>query len=123
MQSASRRGYASLIRTSRALISLSNVHAPPIVRQTSKTSSKLILQSTNAFHSYCRLQSQAAAAEASAEIKSKPDNDLITRFEDLETRGLMSRTIINTITKDMKLETMTPVQAKTINATLKGNDM
>ena len=47
----------------------------------------------------------------------------ITRFADLSERGLVCDTVVNTLTKDMGLETMTQVQSMTINETLKGVDV
>lgn len=48
---------------------------------------------------------------------------LITKFEDLATRKMVCQTVVDTITKDMGLETMTHVQSLTIDETLKGSDM
>lgn len=47
----------------------------------------------------------------------------ITRFQELSDRGLVCDTVVDTITKDMGLSTMTQVQSMTINETLKGIDM
>lgn len=47
----------------------------------------------------------------------------ITKFKELEERGLVHRNVIRTITNEMKLETMTEVQTRTINEALKGTDM
>ena len=49
--------------------------------------------------------------------------DIITRFEDLKARELVCPTVINTLTRGMRLETMTPVQSQTIHETLKGVDV
>lgn len=49
--------------------------------------------------------------------------EIIKTFAELGERGLVSGTIIDTITKTMGLETMTVVQSMTINETLKGIDV
>jgi ATP-dependent RNA helicase MSS116 len=46
----------------------------------------------------------------------------ITKFKELEERGLVHRNVVRTITDEMKLETMTEVQSRTINEALKGTD-
>ena len=47
----------------------------------------------------------------------------VTKFKELAERGLVCPTVVNTITRDMGLETMTQVQSLTINKSLKGTDM
>ncbi len=47
----------------------------------------------------------------------------VTKFEDLASRGLVCQTVVETITKDMGLHTMTQVQSLTLNESLKGIDM
>jgi len=54
----------------------------------------------------------------------RPEKDgLATKFQELADRGMVSKTIVKTLTEDMKLETMTQVQSMTINETLKGIDV
>lgn len=48
---------------------------------------------------------------------------VVTRFEDLELRGMVNRSIVRTLTNEMKMENMTEVQTATINEALKGTDM
>ena len=62
---------------------------------------------------------QQAAAEAQSETT---ENGPITRFDELETRGIVHPNVIRMLTGPMGLETMTEVQIKTINETLKGTD-
>ncbi|KAK5002916.1 hypothetical protein LTR60_006965, partial [Cryomyces antarcticus] len=77
----------------------------------------------------------AAAIEAEAEYDSNHQNrpskttgdgaaarSPITKFHELESRGLVHRNVVRTITDEMKLETMTDVQSATINEALKGTD-
>jgi ATP-dependent RNA helicase MSS116, mitochondrial len=47
----------------------------------------------------------------------------VTEFSELARRGLVHPNIINTITKQMRLTTMTDVQTRSINEALSGVDM
>ena len=47
----------------------------------------------------------------------------VTKFKDLVERGMVCKTVVDTITKTMGLETMTEVQSMTISQSLKGQDM
>ena len=47
----------------------------------------------------------------------------VTKFKDLVERGMVCRTVVDTITKVMGLETMTEVQSMTISQSLNGKDM
>ena len=47
----------------------------------------------------------------------------ITEFDELAKRGLVHPNLINTITRQMRLTTMTDVQTRTINEALYGTDM
>jgi len=47
----------------------------------------------------------------------------ITRFTELGDRGIIDRSVINTLVKKMGLETMTEVQSLTINEAIKGSDV
>ena len=64
-----------------------------------------------------------AASEEILEGTSEKQQEYITRFEDLATTGKVHETLINTLTRRMQLENMTPVQSQTINETLEGVDM
>lgn len=66
-------------------------------------------------------QSKPPASDASTEFADQ--NGPVTKFKDLEKRGMVCRTLINTVTGKMGLETMTHVQTLTINESLKGIDM
>jgi ATP-dependent RNA helicase MSS116 len=59
--------------------------------------------------------------------EAQPEQDiqdgLVTDFKELATRGLVHPNIVNTITKQMRLQTMTDVQARTINEALSGIDV
>ena len=58
-------------------------------------------------------------SQINAQIKSGP----VTQFEELSERGLVCRTVVDTLTAKMGLKTMTQVQSMTINETLKGIDV
>lgn len=54
----------------------------------------------------------------------RPKEDgLVTSFAELAERNMVAKTVVDTLTKDMRLETMTEVQSLTINESLKGGDM
>lgn len=75
-----------------------------------------------AFHQSAKWR-QVVAGEATQDDSVPAQNEPVTRFEDLATRGLVHPNIVNTITKSMKLETMTDVQTRTINEALSGIDV
>ena len=58
-----------------------------------------------------------------AQINRAVQHGPVTKFQDLAGRGMVCQTVVDTITKDMGLETMTQVQSLTINESLKGQDM
>ncbi len=47
----------------------------------------------------------------------------VTKFIDLAEQGLVCRTVVDTLIRDMGLETMTQVQSLTLNESLKGTDV
>ena len=47
----------------------------------------------------------------------------VTKFKDLMTRNLVCKTVVDTLTEYMGLDTMTQVQSLTIKETLKGIDV
>ncbi|OTA63723.1 DEAD-domain-containing protein [Hypoxylon sp. EC38] len=71
-----------------------------------------------------RLYSQeSAVARPETDIENKPGGIYdVNRFEDLKNLGVDER-IVRAITQDMGYETMTEVQALTINPALKGTDL
>jgi ATP-dependent RNA helicase MSS116 len=75
---------------------------------------------TAAFHQSAKWR-QVEAAQARED--STAHDEPVTRFEDLATRGLVHPNIINTITRQMRLETMTEVQSRTIHEALSGVDV
>jgi ATP-dependent RNA helicase MSS116 len=89
----------------------------PLVWRTAARVPKITVSS---FHHSAKWQQVEATATTDAAAK---DGGLITQFEDLRTRGLVHPNVIDTITKQMKLQTMTDVQTRTINEALSGVDM
>lgn len=66
---------------------------------------------------------QQIAAEAHADHTSAEQAGPITEFKDLERQGLVHRNVIQTITNQMRLTSMTDVQVRTINEALSGVDV
>jgi ATP-dependent RNA helicase MSS116 len=56
-------------------------------------------------------------------IDAAVSGGLVTTFDDLATRGFVHQNVVNTLTKEMGLHTMTEVQTRTINEALNGSDM
>ena len=50
-------------------------------------------------------------------------SSFITQFSELSRDGLVGQNLVDTLTKSMKLETMTEVQSKTLNEILTGADV
>lgn len=79
------------------------------------------LLSIRAFQSSVRLAGvEAAATEASQPVEASTP---ITKFRELQDRGIIHPNVIQAIVKDMGLETMTDVQSATINQAIHGTDM
>ncbi|KAK8173059.1 P-loop containing nucleoside triphosphate hydrolase protein [Phyllosticta citrichinensis] len=76
--------------------------------------------SLRTFQSSSQLSQVQAAAAAT---QSNQQTQRISRFDDLETHGLVHPNIIKSITGDMGLETMTEVQTASINEALRGDDV
>lgn len=60
---------------------------------------------------------------SNAQTKRPTNYGPVTHFKELAERGMVSETVIDTITRQMGLETMTHVQTLTINEILKGQDV
>ena len=58
-----------------------------------------------------------------SQINAATKHGPVTKFQQLADRGMVSPTVVKTLTQDMRLETMTQVQSLTINETLKGIDV
>lgn len=65
------------------------------------------------------------SADAAVAEDTAPENAVvgeISSFQELETIGV-HRNLLDAVIEDMRYDTMTPVQAKTITPALKGTDM
>ncbi|KAG5950419.1 hypothetical protein E4U53_005099 [Claviceps sorghi] len=71
-------------------------------------------------HASRNYSSEATAVDA--EVPEAAPSGEVVKFEEL-TRFGVHENLLKAITKDMRYETMTPVQAKTINPALKGTDI
>ena len=60
---------------------------------------------------------------SNAQTKRPTNYGPVTTFKELAERGMVSGTVIDTLTRQMGLETMTHVQTLTINEILKGHDV
>ncbi|MCJ1477475.1 hypothetical protein MMC13_006147 [Lambiella insularis] len=65
----------------------------------------------------------AQAHDPQSHIGRGRQEGLVTKFQELADRNMVSPAVVKTLTQDMKLETMTEVQCLTINETLKGIDV
>ncbi|KAL9135370.1 MAG: hypothetical protein Q9175_003446, partial [Cornicularia normoerica] len=64
-------------------------------------------------------QTRPSDAQINRAVRHGP----VTKFKELAERGMVCQTVVDTITKDMGLETMTQVQTLTITESLKGLDI
>ncbi|KAF2628735.1 DEAD-domain-containing protein [Macroventuria anomochaeta] len=123
MFGAFRRCPATLSKSISRVAVSSNILRTPLTR-TSTTlripSSRIANASIAGFHSSAKWQQVAQEVEAEQTIAEEGP---ATTFAELATRGLVHPNIINTITKQMKIETMTDVQQRTINEALSGVDV
>ena len=86
-----------------------------------RLSIRLNQPSIRCLHQTTLLRQQAATQEQ-PEYNSESGKP-ITRFDELETRGVVHPNVVRMLTGPMGLETMTEVQQKTINECLNGTDM
>ena len=68
-------------------------------------------------------QVNSKKSPSASQIDELRSRGLITKFRELAEQKLVSPVVVETLTKNMGLETMTPVQSLTINETLKGTDV
>ena len=136
---ALRRGPASIGRpflfpssSIRCIQSLTNRHRPSAVTRilTSVSESTRAYSTTQRWAQLAYAQRESAqddfhnqppASDPSTQVADQ--NGPVTKFKDLVTRGMVCRTLVDTVTGKMGLETMTHVQTLTINESLKGIDM
>ncbi len=145
MLNIARRGPSSIARSLFSLSSCSRCSRPvnsqdlqPCVPRTIFPTTARHFGSSSQWRRYAAasvaVEDEAIEGEIEQEVFSQtPPSDTqinravrhgpVTRFEDLAERGMVCQNVVNTITKEMGLETMTQVQSMTINESLKGQDM
>ncbi|CAM1511438.1 Fc.00g089510.m01.CDS01 [Cosmosporella sp. VM-42] len=104
---------ASLLIQSRSTLPITRRHIVPSL------SSRIA--PLRSIASISRAYSTEATAEAPEVTSAAPSEELL-RFDDLERLGVHPN-LLRAITHGMNYDTMTPVQAKTINPALKGTDI
>jgi ATP-dependent RNA helicase MSS116 len=109
---------------SRVAVSSSTLRTPLTLTSTPAALRIPLSRSANAsiasFHSSSKWQQVAQEVQAEEAIAEEGP---ATTFSELASRGLVHRNIVDTITRQMKIETMTDVQQRTINEALSGVDM
>ena len=86
------------------------------------TSSRLVLPLKNVATFGRSYSTETAEAAAAAETEAPAADGQVVRFADLDKLNVHPN-LITALTKGFGYDTMTPVQAKTINPALKGTDM
>lgn len=71
------------------------------------------------------LEQEVNAQKSPSDAQSNQDVNYgpVTKFKELGDRNLVCKTVVDTLTHSMGMETMTQVQSMTINESLKGLDM
>ena len=90
----------------------------PTVQRTAAALSRSSIPMQGKFSRIMMYSTEATALET--EAIELPNAEEVTAFADL---SQVHPNLLEAITKDMGYDTMTPVQAKTINPALKGTDM
>lgn len=140
MITAARRGHASIARCLRlppstfpttsnlALLSWKNTN--PIARLPSTPASRAFSiasqwkqEAAVQSQEYQRTGNSTGGQSSQNPPQSKAQYGPVTKFAELGERNMVCPSIVDRITRDMKLETMTHVQSLTINETLKGIDV
>lgn len=116
---SSLRRCALQARTAASAALLSQTRAALPVARSQVLTTQLSIASINRLTSFTRAYSSEAVAEQGSEAAST-DAEPSVRFAELE--GI-SDSLLRVILDDMKYDTMTAVQAKTIKPALKGTDM
>lgn len=122
MFGAMRRCPVNLPRSVTLLASSSNSIRTPILQSRNALkvfSPRLTKPIVASYHQSTKWQQVAAAQQVAEPVQE----ELITEFEDLARRKLVHPNIINVVTNQMKINTMTEVQSRTINEGLSGTDV
>lgn len=139
MFNAARRGPASIVKTARSPYHtrcLRFILPRPLTSKPLRILPILSACNFSAFHVTRQRAAEAAIIEdeidhevtaqrptSDAQIGEATRHGPVTRFIELQERGMVCSTVVKTLVEDMKLETMTQVQSLTINETLKGGDV
>ncbi|KAK5705644.1 hypothetical protein LTR17_021510 [Elasticomyces elasticus] len=75
---------------------------------------------SRSYHQTSLLRQNAAATRTA---EDDAPSGVLTRFEELETHGIVHPNVVRTLTQSMGMESMTEVQQATINEALKGTDI
>jgi hypothetical protein len=125
MFGAFRRCPATLSRSLSSAAAASRALRLPLTRTPTTLripATRLANASFAGFHHSAKWQ-QVAAQEQTDANEAAHGEGLVTEFQELADRGIVHPNIINTITKQMRIKTMTDVQTRTINEALSGVDV
>jgi ATP-dependent RNA helicase MSS116 len=125
MFGAFRRCPATLSRSLSSATAASRALRLPLTRTPTTLripATRLANASFAGFHHSAKWQ-QVAAQEQTDANEAAHGEGLVTEFQELADRGIVHPNIINTITKQMRITTMTDVQTRTINEALSGVDV
>ena len=92
-------------------------------RNATATAREEEMEDADADEAYQEAQNSARLYETTSHSNGSTVQSTLTKFQELADRKLVCKTVVDTITKEMKLETMTEVQSMTIKETLKGVDV
>jgi hypothetical protein len=140
MRAFTRRGFASSTKLLCTSSKLPRLYHSPWIRESRHVARNPILQplARDLHAGLCRRQHASTAVDVEpAEEEEEEDIDvlpgdvvdpsqqggLITSFRQLSDHGMVCDTLVDTLTKDMGLVTMTPVQSRAIAEALKGVDV
>ena len=122
MRKAIQRCSASLPRTFASLSSSRSSDLQCIIRQFAQQNGARSTQVlVRQIHQSSLRHQEAAAARAPPQTDIE-DNGAITRFDELGSKNILHPNVVRALTQDMRLETMTEVQSRTINEALRGDD-
>jgi len=91
-------------------------------RKRSSTATAVALED-EAIEAETEQEAHTEQASSGSQINRAARHGPVTKFKELAERNMVCQTVVDTITRDMGLETMTQVQSLTINESLKGIDV
>lgn len=141
MFNAARRGPASIATLSRLSCTATRIHKPFLLQnpvskyvQIQQSATVRAFTCNPRFNRHATAEAQLVEKEVEEEVSAQrlPTDEQIeeavrygpvTKFAELLERKMVSKSIVDTLTQRMGLETMTQVQSLTINESLKGIDV